>query len=279
MNITVIISIYKDIESLNLILESLSTQTNQNFNIIISEDSNFKEVSDYILNYETNLKIKHISQEDKGWRKNKALNNAIKASDGEYLIFLDGDIIPYKKFIENHIESAEKNYFLSGRRVELGPYFSKLIRLKKLSYRTIEKYYPFFIPFFLIDTARHIEEGIYFKKNSFLENKINKNKKKNMMLVGCNFSCYKKDLEKINGFDEDYISPSVGEDVDLSWRFNYFGIYSKSVRYVANTFHLHHSRNWGNALDENNQIMKDKQIKKEYICRNGLTDQGNKDES
>ena len=91
-----------------------------------------------------------------------------------------------------------------------------------------------------------------------------------MMLVGCNFSCWKKDLELINGFDEDYRGPSVGEDVDLAWRFNHFGITYKSVRYIANTFHLYHGRSWGDAWEENHKIMKQKKEAQTFRCKNGL---------
>ena len=79
-----------------------------------------------------------------------------------------------------------------------------------------------------------------------------------------------KNIQLINGFDEDYSSPSVGEDVDLTWRFNHFNITYKSIRYIANTFHLYHTRNWGNAHDENKAKMKQKQQKQEYKTKNGL---------
>lgn len=270
MTTTVIISVYKDIEALELILDSLSTQTYKNFDILISEDCQYQEMADFIQNYKTTLNIKHIFQKDQGWRKNIALNNAIKASNGEYLIFLDGDIIPYSNFVEMHIQNTEKNRFLSGRRTELGPFFSRLLRTKKFSYRSLEKYYLLLLPFLLLDKARHAEEGIFLQPGSYFEKKLNKKKKKNMMLVGCNFSCYKADLERINGFDEDYNSPSVGEDVDLAWRLNHFGITSKSVRYIANTIHLYHTRSWGNALKENDEKMQIKMKNQEYICLNGI---------
>lgn len=270
MTITVIISVYKDVEALEIILESLSSQTYKNFDVIISEDCQSQEMELFLQNYRTKLKLQHISQEDSGWRKNIALNNALRAASGEYLIFLDGDIIPYHNFIEMHVQNIEPKRFLSGRRTELGSFFSKLIRRKKISYRTIERWYLILLPFLLLDKARHIEEGIFLSPGSYLEKRINAKKKKTMMLVGCNFSCYKADLERINGFDEDYDSPSVGEDVDLAWRFRHFGVTSKSIRHMANTMHLYHTRNWGNALKENDAKMKSKIDRHEYFCLNGL---------
>ncbi|MCW9025886.1 MAG: glycosyltransferase, partial [Thiovulaceae bacterium] len=207
MKTTIIIYVYKDIEALELIIESLLSQTYNDFDILISEDGSSAEMRFFLEKYSNNDKISHITQEDDGWRKNIALNNALRTASGEYLIFLDGDIVPYKNFVEHHVNLAQKNRFLSGRRVELGPFFSGLIRKRILSYRLIEKLYLLFYPFLVLDKGRHLEEGVYLRPGSKLEKKVNSKKKKKMMLVGCNFSCWKKDLETINGFDEDYLSP------------------------------------------------------------------------
>jgi cellulose synthase/poly-beta-1,6-N-acetylglucosamine synthase-like glycosyltransferase len=276
MKTTVIISVYKDTKALELILQSLLSQTYSDFDILISEDGQSLEMKNFVKKYLSNERINHISQKDSGWRKNIALNNAVRIAKGEYLIFLDGDIVPYKNFVEHHISLAEENRFLSGRRVELGHFFSKLIRKKILSYRLVEKLYLFLYPLLVLDKGRHLEEGVYLKPGSALEKKINSKKKKKMMLVGCNFSCWKKDLETINGFDEDYKSPSVGEDVDLSWRFNHFGITYNSVRYIANAFHLYHTRNWGYAPEENDKMMRTKIKQKLYRCKNGLIKEDDK---
>ena len=192
MKITVIISIYKDIEALELIFQSLFTQSYTDFDILVSEDGSSEEVKTFLEKYVENDSIFHISQEDVSWRKNIALNNAIRVSNGEYLIFLDGDIVPYKNFVEQHVELSEKNRFLSGRRTEVGPFFSKLIRNKKLSYRTIEKYYLLFLPFLILDKARHAEEGIYLRPNSYFEKKLNSKKSAKMILGDVIFLVGKK---------------------------------------------------------------------------------------
>lgn len=267
IRISVIISVYKDVESLNLILNSLLDQTVDNFEIIVSEDCESEEMKIFMDKFSSYDNIVHLSQEDNGWQKNIALNNAVRKSTGDYLVFIDGDIIPYSDFVQKHIESITPERILCGKRVELGPFFSNLIRKGYLKTYYIEKLFALFLPFLLIDKARHAEEGIKVSRGSKLEIKMNK---KRPMIIGCNFSCLKKDFEYINGFDEDYKKPSVGEDIDLTWRFQYFGIDSKSVRYLANTFHLYHPRAWNKqTVDENNEIMKKKWDNEEYICKNG----------
>ena len=266
--VSVVVSVYKDTESLKLILDSLLNQTIDTFEIIVSEDCESKEMKEFMKEYIWSNKIIHLSQVDDGWKKNVALNNAVRESSGEYLIFIDGDIIPYSDFVQKHIESITEQRILCGKRVELGPFFSKLIRKGYLKPYYLEKLFGLFLPFVLLDKARHAEEGIKLRKGSKLEQKMNN---KRPMIIGCNFSCFKKDFEFINGFDEDYSTPSVGEDIDLTWRFQHFGIDSKSVRYLANTFHLYHPRAWNKEnVDANNKIMKQKWDNEEYICKNGF---------
>ena len=74
---------------------------------------------------------------------------------------------------------------------------------------------------------------------------------------------------KINGFDEDYKLPAVGEDYDLTWRFNAAGFKHKSVRNLAVQYHLQHQENWMNQ-DENMEICRRKQHNNEFVCKNGL---------
>ena len=130
MKTTVIISVYKDTESLALILKSLKNQSIKASEIIVSEDGNSEEMKSFLKDYPT---VKHVFQEDQGWQKNKALNNALRHSEGEYLIFLDGDVIPYHHFIKEHINASESKKVLMGKRIELGKYISILLRKKYLS--------------------------------------------------------------------------------------------------------------------------------------------------
>ena len=88
-------------------------------------------------------------------------------------------------------------------------------------------------------------------------------------LKGCNFSCYKSALEAINGFDEDYILPAIGEDIDLTWRFKGMGYKLFSLRNFAVQYHLHHKENWTDQ-SENERIMFGKIKENQFVAKNGL---------
>jgi hypothetical protein len=59
-------------------------------------------------------------------------------------------------------------------------------------------------------------------------------------MLGCNFSLYKKDLLRINGFDELYNGPGFGEDSDVEYRLSLIGVKGKSLRNIAIQFHIYH---------------------------------------
>jgi hypothetical protein len=59
-------------------------------------------------------------------------------------------------------------------------------------------------------------------------------------LLGCNFSLYKKDILAINGFDERYEAPSIGEDSDVEFRLGLNGVKVKSLNHIAVQYHLYH---------------------------------------
>lgn len=268
MNVTVIISVYKDVEALNLVIDSLLHQTKEVDEIIISEDGDSDEMKNYYATL-NNSKIKHLFQEDTGWQKNLALNRAINASTNDYLIFIDGDCVPYPTFIESHTKLSEKNAVLCGRRTEPGENFSKLLRTRELN---INEFVSQYIQnYFKLknDEIRHYDDGIYFTPNSFMLKLIKKFRKKENHIVGCNFSCYKSDLEQINGFDEDFHMPTTGEDTDIERRMRHFGIKMNSCRYSANVVHLYHKKIFNKEIATQTEALME--TKKDiYVCKDGL---------
>lgn len=267
---TIIISVYKDTESLSFILDSLKHQTVSANEIIVSEDGDSLEMATFIAAQKNQFpNLIHLTQHDDGWRKNIAMNNAIKASTNEYLIFIDGDCVPYSTFIQAHIENAQKGIVLCGKRFELGPKFTDKVKQHKLKLSDVEKNFLWYLPAMIRDNGRHPEDGIYFKSHNLISHLIHKRYVRH--IIGCNWSCYKEDFLKINGFDETYQLPAEGEDVDPSWRFRGMGIELKSCRNNANIIHLYHPKRFSAVEgDINKAIMEKHRAENAFFCKNGI---------
>lgn len=257
---SLIIAFYNNTVCLELILKALSIQTEPNFEVIIADDGSKQEAIDYINSRRESLpfSVKHVWHEDKGFRKNRILNRAVIESASDYLIIIDGDCIPERHFIEDHLSQAEKGRSLSGRRVELPEQYTQ---------RVLDSVSPgMFFDDNKLEIAiryifsngdkqtkgRHIEKGFRLAKpwqQSLLKGKASK------AILGCNFSLFKDDLLKINGFDMRYEAPAVGEDSDVDYRLNLMGITNKSLNGLAVQIHLYHP--WLDRVSENWCILKD----------------------
>lgn len=269
MTVSVMIAVYKDVESLSIIIDALKRQTYKNFEVVIAEDGENIQMKEYIATI-TGLKIKHTTQQDIGVRKASSQNNGIIASSGEYLILIDGDCVPYTTFVEAHMALAERGCVLSGRRVNLSESLTQKVKSREIDIMDIEKRFYKYITLAFEKNSKY-EYGIYFSPNGWLYSLLSKLRKRNTSLLGCNFSFFKNDIVAINGFDEGYGETSLSDDTDLDWRFRSFGLKLKSCKNTANMFHLWHPYNerdigpfYFNKMIENKEANKIK-------CEKGLS--------
>jgi GT2 family glycosyltransferase len=267
MRVSLIISVYKDVASLRTILEALKFQTCKDFEIVVSEDGQSVEMASFVNEYTHPNIILHSTHPDVGWRKNVALNNAIKRSSGDYLIFIDGDCVPNHRFIENHLRFSSPQTIVAGRRVKLGPHYTSVFKNRINDLLLLERKVVWDYFGMKKDGAKFYEEGIFVDPDS-LPGKILR-KRKFRTMKGCNMSFFKTDIIYINGFDEDYVLPAIGEDIDLIWRFEQAGFRFCSVKNFAVQYHLHHKENWTDNSG-NERIMLEKMKRKQFICKNGL---------
>lgn len=235
---SLIISFYNKIDYLKLVIAGLERQTFRNFEIILADDGSSQKVVHEIetLTKRISYPLTHIWQEDKGFRKNRILNSAIRGSSSDYLIFIDGDCIPHPKFIEEHYINRLTKQCSTGRRVNLSENFTRKLTYETVKEGVLDKVISSLIIDGLIGKSTDVEKGIYFERKTV--RKYFNTKKRG--LLGSNFSLHKSDIEKINGFDERYEAPSIGEDTDIQFRLELLGVKFNSLNNIAIQYHLYH---------------------------------------
>jgi GT2 family glycosyltransferase len=259
--ISAIISFYEAFDNLELLLQALERQSLDNFEVIIAEDNNNPQTAAYLTAARQRFRfpILHVFQEDKGFRKCKILNEAVKIANGSKLVFLDGDCLPHRHLLRQYNRHITKNTFCIGRRVMLSSKLSDKI-LSEESKRNITLWKCF------LNGCKDIKRGIYFPY-------ININQSNKRGLLGCNMGGEKSDLLQINGFDENYTIPGYGEDSDLDWRLRKAGIKIKTVFYACIVYHLHHPLRYFSYSPEqtvNRLMFEAKQEAGQYFCANGF---------
>ena len=272
MLVSLIPTMYKDPVAMRLLLEAMRKQTYTNFEVIVAEDDNSQEIKDVIAEF-TDIKVKHVFHPDNGRMKTVAQNKAICKAEGEYIVLIDGDCIPYTTFIEYHVMMAKKGVAMSGRRANLNAVTSAKLRDGTLQSDDLEKaYWFYYLKNMFSSEEDHVEQGISLNPEGLLYKLFLKNRVRNTQLLGSHIACFKEDMQNINGFNEDYHG-YMGEDTDLNWRFKASGMEVKSCKNTALLFHLYHKRVEVTVSMEDGDemvIMKKEQEMNRWRCVQGL---------
>lgn len=144
--------------------------------------------------------------------------------------------MPHSKFVEEHLNERSENTVSTGRRVNLSQKITSLLTEDKIKEGYLESSNVLLLEDAFLGESNYVEKGFYFE-NKLLRKLFNK---KARGLLGCNFSLFKKDMLAINGFDERYEAPAIGEDSDVQFRLELNRVKVKSLNHIAVQYHLYH---------------------------------------
>ncbi len=261
---TVVISFYKNMRMLELVLASLEIQTFKNFNLIICDDGSPENIVQSLHQKLEKLQIpsQHLWHEDLGFRKNRILNWAIHYCQAPLMIFIDQDCVLHSEFIREHVENHVEKTVLCGRRVNLTATVSQFLSPRRIKNKFLEKniWWLLLLGIFMKDSNGI--KGLYFK-NNFLRKWANK---KDRSIVGCNFSVFKSDLISVNGFDTRYEGAGFGEDSDLDYRLTLNNVKMLPACNTAVQYHIYHRLLTRSNENEDlfNKVVLQKEIQTSY---------------
>lgn len=239
MRLSVIMTTYNSPRWLEKVLWGYSVQDHDDFEVIIGDDGSTPETTELIerMKRKTGLTIRHLWQEDRGFRKCRILNRAILAAETDYLVFTDGDCIPRRDFLAVHASEAEPGHYLSGGYHKLPMATSEAIERDDI------------VSGRCFDLAWLKAHGLKASlKNTKLTASPRMAKLYNRLtptacnLKGSNASAWREDLLRVNGFDERMAWG--GLDRELGVRLVNAGVKPKHVRYNAIVIHLDHGRGY-----------------------------------
>ena len=265
-SLTLVVAVYNAVRPLGLIFDALDRQTFADFEVIVADDGSGPAIAELLERRKaaSRYRVSHIWQPDLGFRKNAILNRAIAAARSVYMVFIDGDCLPHRRFLEDHARQAEPGAVLCGRRVNLGAAISQKITPGSVLDGSFEKISLALLADGLRGGSAWIEDAV--RTESPLIRKLLHPGKP--AILGCNFSLHREWMERINGFNEEYRAPGLGEDSDVAFRLGLAGAALKSLRNLAILFHLHHPKT--EVGEENRRIYERVVASREMVCRNGL---------
>lgn len=253
MKLSLIITTYNSEDWLQKVLVGYSIQTEQDFEVVIADDGSNEKTKEVIDSFKNVFKypIIHVWQEDQGFQKCKILNKAILKTTSDYLLFTDGDCIPRKDFVAQHLKYKEEGYFLSG-----GYFKLPMETSQKISFDNIKNQDCFSISWLIKNGVSKTFKLSKLTKIDFFAVFMNWLSPTKRTFNGHNTSCFKADLLAINGFNEEM--QYGGLDREVGERLFNLGLLSKQIRYSAVCLHLDHKRGYASEeiWKKNNQIRK-----------------------
>lgn len=235
-DMSVILSTYNAPRWLELVLEGYFSQScDGTFELVIADDGSTEETARLIdrLSAHSPVPIRHVWQPDEGFQKCRILNKAIACSNGQLLLFSDGDCIPQPNMVQTHLSRARPGSFLTGGYLKLPKGMSEAITVDDIKSGRI------FRPGWLIrhgfaPSAKLLKLAVPHPWDR-LANHLTPTKR---TWNGHNSSCYRKDAVAVNGFNE--VIQYGGQDVEFGCRLNHAGIHGRHLRFSTIPLHLHH---------------------------------------
>ncbi len=108
VQISIVIPVYNRPEEIRELLESLTLQTNPDFEVIIVEDGSTTTCKSIVESFKERLKIHYIYQENTG--PAYARNHGMKQAKGNYFVFFDSDCIIPPMYIQEVMSELETHY-------------------------------------------------------------------------------------------------------------------------------------------------------------------------
>ncbi len=227
MKTGLIISTYNSPGYLGLVLASIELQTRRPDQLVIADDGSAAATRSLIDEFRERVSfpVLHCWQPDQGHRKTRILNQAIVATDADYLISCDGDMVLHPEFVNDHCRIARPGRYTQGRRINMN---------RAATERRLQSHDP---------VVRIFQRGFNRRPQMIRSRRLMEwlstedQSLKNSR--GCNQAFWRDDLLAINGFEE-VIEGWGREDTELCARLHNLGRCRIYARHWALAYHLDH---------------------------------------
>lgn len=255
MKIAVIINTWNKPRQLDAVFGAFERGSQLPAEFIVADDGSGEETGAVIRKWQQKLAapIQHAWQPNEGYRRSRILNKAIAMTRADYLVFIDGDCLPRRHFVKDHVALAQKDHFVQARRVFIkeaivNDYLDGKVGFAKL---------------LLTGKISGIFKLIRTPKPLISEDQVLHG------ILGCNLAIWRKDLLAVNGYDESFVGWGA-EDSELAARLYHSGIRRNKVHGRAILMHLDHPQLSRDRYENNKGILQQTLDNKKTRCKLGL---------
>jgi glycosyltransferase involved in cell wall biosynthesis len=237
MRVTVIAITHERPDALALLLRGLARQSRPAEEVIVAEDGESPATRACVEREAAAFpsRLLHLPGPWRGPRMSRVRNRGLAAATGDYVVFIDGDEIPSRRFVEDHAAFARPGTFTQGSRVLAGP---------RATARLLERGALDLSPF-----APDLDRRRHLLRIPPLWPLFARPDRSERALKSCNLAFWREDLLRLNGFEERMEGWGL-EDLDLCARAYHLGLWRRNLRLGAGVIHLWHGPP-GRLTDDN----------------------------
>jgi len=225
--VSVILSTFDQPRALEFSLLGYRRQSFRDFEVVVADDGSDEETRGVVEEFRAagDFPVKHVWQENRGYRRAKIANAAVRASEGSILLLSDGDCIPHRNFVGVHAERCPAGGFCAGGYVRLSAEYCRTLDRSKVLAGEYEGQ--------MTASDRRRFRLIHWK--SLLG--ILLGSPRMPKVYGCNLSVDRDVYYAVNGYDENF--DGFGrEDSDLRNRLRRYGARPVSLWGKAWVYHV-----------------------------------------
>jgi glycosyltransferase involved in cell wall biosynthesis len=227
MRLSVVVLTYERPDALALVLRGLARQSVAPHEVIVTDDGSSPATRACAVREARGFpcKVAFLTHQRSGPRMSRARNRGVAAARGDYVVFLDGDQVPARHFVADHLAFARRGSFVQGSRALA----SAATTARMLATGALD--------------VGPLEPGLARRRHAVRAPALwwvfGRPHRSPRGLKSCNFAFWRDDLVRLNGFDESMTGWGL-EDGELAQRGYHLGLWRRDLRLGAGVVHLWH---------------------------------------
>jgi glycosyltransferase involved in cell wall biosynthesis len=225
-----VVTTYERPDALARVLEALEGQSHAPHELLVADDGSAPATARVVESHAARVAypVRHVWQPHDGFRAGRARNAAIGCTDCDYVVLLDGDMVPHPEFLADHLALARSGHYSQGVRILLDADATR---------RLLEQRHA--LPGLLAPGLGGLRR-FYAVRSPAAARRLRYVANQLVAVKACNQGFWRDDLLRVNGFDES-ITGWGAEDKELCARLDNAGVRRQTLLFAAAAWHLAHA--------------------------------------